>query len=78
MPTATFKFVVRDRRDLAEVDELCGTHGIAPERVWLMPEATDSTTLLGRSAGLVDACMARGMNLGTRLQVLLWGDTRGT
>lgn len=78
LPGATFKVVVRGEADLDEVSELCADFSIAPERVWLMPEATDAETLIARSLELADLAVARGMNLGTRLQVLLWGDTRGT
>lgn len=78
LPAASFKIVVTGPADHDEIDALLADFAIAPHRVWLMPEATDAETLVARSRSLAEHCVARGFHLGTRLHVLLWGDTRGT
>jgi len=72
---AVFKFVVADPAELDEVATLVAAHDLAP--VWIMPEGTDPTTVLGRARSLADPVLARDWNLTTRLHVLLWGDERG-
>jgi 7-carboxy-7-deazaguanine synthase len=71
---ATFKFVVQAVRDLAEIDELVTAHGLDP--VWVMPEGTDSATVLARMRELATPVLDRGWHLSTRLHVLLWENTR--
>ena len=44
----------------------------------IMPEGTDSQTLIQRGAALADAVLARGYGLSDRLHIHLFGDTRGT
>ncbi len=72
---SVFKFVVGDLSDLDEVGELVRRFGLAP--VWVMPEGVTSSVIVTRMRELVDAVLARGWNLSTRLHVLLWEDTRG-
>lgn len=75
---ATFKFVVTCPEDLVEVQALVDAHQIAPERVWIMPEARTAALLEGkRASSLAEAAVARGWNVSSRLQVVLWGDERG-
>jgi len=71
---AVFKFVVQHPDDLDEIHELVTTHGLGP--VWVMPEGTDSATVLIRMRQLADPVLARGWHLCTRLHVLLWENTR--
>jgi 7-cyano-7-deazaguanosine (preQ0) biosynthesis protein QueE len=75
---AWFKFVVRDSPDLAEVEDLIAEFSIPRDRVMLMPEGIDSTTLIERSRWLVDVCMKRGFRFTPRLHILLFGNKRGT
>ncbi len=77
-PRALFKFVIASRADLAEVAALAQTHGIAPDRLFVMPEGTDSATLRQRSAWLAPAALAAGWRFSDRLHIHLYGDTRGT
>lgn len=76
-----FKFVVRDRADLIEVDSLLERIGIEPSRsremVFLMPEGTSPTPGPER-AWVVDACRERGWMYGCRLHLTLFGNTPGT
>ncbi|GLZ37904.1 7-carboxy-7-deazaguanine synthase QueE [Actinokineospora sp. NBRC 105648] len=71
---ASWKFVVQTPDDLAEVEALATEYGLDP--VWIMPEGTDSTTILDRMRLLADPVLARGWNLTSRLHILLWGNVR--
>ncbi len=76
-----WKFVVAPpyERDLAEIDALLAALGVPePGPILLMPEGTDAETLARRSRDLVPICMARGWRLGSRLQIDLFGNQRGT
>ena len=48
------------------------------DRVLLMPEGVDTQTLASRSSWLVDICKREGFRLCPRLQIELFGHTRGT
>lgn len=75
---ATFKFVATSDADLAEAAGVVDGLGIPSDKVWIMPEGRDSSTLHAGATALADRVLAYGFNLTTRLQVHLWGDTRGT
>lgn len=76
LPTASFKFVVCSRADLAEVTAFQRGFEIAPERIFLMPEGRDARTLQDRSLWLADICRDHGFRFSPRLHVLLWGNER--
>ena len=75
---AWFKFVIAQPEDVAEVAQLVTAHKIPPERVFLMPEGTDSATLRQREEWLVPLCLKHGFRMSVRLHIHLFGDTRGT
>ena len=77
-PRAYFKFVVATPGDVAEVLALAQTYAMPRERVFLMPEGTDSATLLMRARWLAQICAREGLRLSDRLHIHLYGDTRGT
>jgi 7-cyano-7-deazaguanosine (preQ0) biosynthesis protein QueE len=70
---AFFKVVVVSKDDLVEIEKL----GLPKEKVILMPEGTDPTTLSERSRWLAETCTQRGYRLGARLHVHIWGAERG-
>jgi 7-carboxy-7-deazaguanine synthase len=72
---AVWKFVAQDPTDLDEIDDLVTAYNLHP--VWVMPEGTDSTTVLTRMRLLADPVLARGWHLSTRLHTLLWENDRG-
>ncbi|MDA4115981.1 MAG: 7-carboxy-7-deazaguanine synthase QueE [Thaumarchaeota archaeon] len=74
---AWFKFVVCDLKDLAEIEGVVSEFSLPRERVILMPEGVDATTLLERSRWLVDVCKEKGFRFSLRLHILLWGNRRG-
>ena len=75
---AVFKFVVAQPTDVDEVLALAARHAIAPARVWLMAEGTDSATLAAREKWLAPLCIANNLTLSKRMHIDLFGDTRGT
>lgn len=77
-PKAWFKFVIAAPEQVAEVLALAGQYGIAPGRIYLMPEGTDSATLRTRQAWLAPLALAHGLRLSDRLHIHLYGDSRGT
>lgn len=77
-PKAWFKFVVADDADIGEVAELQALYRIAPERLFVMPEGTDSEALRERSKWLAGAALTHGWRFTDRLHIHLYGDTRGT
>ena len=64
--------------DVAEVLDLTETYSIPRERLFLMPEGTDSATLRTRARWLAEICGREGLRLSDRLHIHLYGDTRGT
>jgi 7-carboxy-7-deazaguanine synthase len=72
---ASWKFVAQSVGDLDEISNLVNRHSLAP--VYVMPEGITADVIAARSHDLVDAVLARGWNLTTRLQVLLYGNRRG-
>lgn len=77
-PRALFKFVIASPDDLDEVRSLAQTYAMTPERLFVMPEGTDSATLRTRSRWLSEAAVQAGWRFTDRLHIHLYGDTRGT
>jgi len=74
------KFVVSSAEDLAEIELLIADIGVAipPDRIMLMPEGTKIEVIRGRDETLIDLCLKHGYRYCNRLQIDLFGDTRGT
>jgi hypothetical protein len=64
--------------DLNEIKALVQIFAIPPERLFVMPEGTDSATLRERSRWLAQAALHAGWRFSDRLHIHLYGDTRGT
>jgi organic radical activating enzyme len=77
-PRAWFKFVIASREDADEAAALVREHGIAPARVFLMPEGRDSDTLHERARWLAPLAAQNGFAFTDRLHIHVFGDTRGT
>jgi len=75
---AWFKFVVAAPEDTAAVAELQELYRIEPERLFVMPEGTDSETLRERSKWLAREALTHGWRFSDRLHIHLYGDVRGT
>jgi 7-carboxy-7-deazaguanine synthase len=73
------KFVVSSENDLAEIKNLLSRLPPVPlHQILLMPEGIDVKTLAARSPWLVDICKREGFRFCPRLQIELFGHTRGT
>ena len=73
------KFVVSSDNDLAEIKSLLLNLPPVPlHQILLMPEGIDVKTLATRSPWLVDICKREGFRFCPRLQIELFGHTRGT
>lgn len=77
-PRAFLKFVVANPSDLDKVTALIEKHRHPRDRIYVMPEGTDSSTLREREAWLSAAALEHGLRMTDRLHIHLYGDTRGT
>jgi organic radical activating enzyme len=73
-----FKFVVDDAFDEDEIAKIVDEVHLNPMRVILMPQGVDPMTLWKNQQLCADIAMKRGWRMTTRLQIALWGNTRGT
>jgi 7-carboxy-7-deazaguanine synthase len=75
------KFVVSngEEREIAEIESLIASIGPVPaDKVLLMPEGRDQATLWLKAKLLIPIISERNWRLAPRLQIDLFGDTRGT
>ena len=77
-PRAFFKFVIAEPADVDEVLFLQRAYAIPADKVFLMPEGTDSAALRERLAWLEPLAAGHGFKVSDRLHIHLFGDTRGT
>jgi len=73
------KFVVDTKDDLHEIDEyLTYLHGVVPSRVLLMPQAVDAETMHQKAEWIEPFCHTRGYRYCPRMQLVWYGNKRGT
>lgn len=73
------KFVVAQSSDIQEIQEILAQLPlVSPDRICLMPEGRDSNILWQRAKELVPIAMEHGWRIAPRIQIDLFGDTRGT
>ena len=72
-----WKFVVSDKSDLGEINEITEMFGIPPKDVWLMPEGTTQDEVLSKLRWLAEYTIIRGWNLTNRTHIMIWGSARG-
>lgn len=74
------KFVVSDQSDFDEIEDFLGRLRPRPEsgRVLLMPQGRSIEEIDSVSKWLVSETLSRGYRFCDRLQIRLFGDTRGT
>lgn len=78
-PDYQIKFVVESPDDLSEIDSLLRQIGqYEATSVLLMPQGVTAEELDGRRDWIVEACKDRGFRYCPRLQIALFGNTRGT
>jgi len=74
------KFVVANETDAVEALAFLpqALPDLPKSKIHLMPEGTDTETLARRDAWLVPFCKNHGCRYGPRLQIQLFGNTKGT
>ncbi|MBN2507047.1 MAG: 7-carboxy-7-deazaguanine synthase QueE [Verrucomicrobia bacterium] len=74
------KFVVMSAADVDEIQLLLPGLGrtIPPAKILLMPEGTSAEGMRGRNGTVVELCKQHGYRYCHRLQIELFGHTRGT
>jgi 7-carboxy-7-deazaguanine synthase len=73
------KYVIDHPEDVDDVDRhVEGVGGIAPDRVFLMPQGTDADELRQKTSWLKPAAEKRGYSVSPRLHIELFGNRRGT
>jgi organic radical activating enzyme len=75
---SVLKFVVEGPHEVQEAAELAARSGYPSSRVWVMPQTTSAADLGQLIAELSPAAIRAGFKISSRLQVLAWGDARGT
>ena len=71
------KFVIDAEEDLPEVEEyLTRLHGVVPDRVLLMPQATDVETMYQKAKWIEPFCHTKGYRYCPRMQLVWYGHTR--
>ena len=73
------KFVVDTKEDLNEVEEyLTCLHGVVPSQVFLMPQAIEVETMHEKAKWIEPFCSAKGYRYCPRMQLVWYGNKRGT
>jgi 7-carboxy-7-deazaguanine synthase len=74
---ANFKFVIGSSMDTIEVHGLIKKYQICKKQIWLMPQASNRTSLENARQNVVDLCLAHGYNYSDRLHVQIWDSKKG-
>jgi 7-carboxy-7-deazaguanine synthase len=74
---AWFKFVVGDESDLDEVLAIQARHGLAADRILLMPLGMLREEQQALMPHVVEWCKRHGFRFSPRLHILVWGPRRG-
>jgi len=78
MGRSYFKFVVSCEEDFNEIDKFVNDFVISTHQVIIMPEGVYSHILSNRMVWISEEIKKRGWRMTPRLQVFVWGNTRGT
>lgn len=73
LPNVWFKFVVQGEGDWRAIDMLELPH----EKIMLMPCAASRAELAAARGAIAEMCIAHGVRLGERLQLVLWDTEKG-
>jgi organic radical activating enzyme len=76
-PNASFKFVVEEPADLAEILALVRQYNIPREAIYLMPQGVLAPVLSEKQDWLVEICKSHGFRYTDRLHIRIWGAKRG-
>ena len=79
MPDYQLKFVVESPDDIGEIDTILTQLGEPdPANILLMPQGVTQEELSKKSPWIISLCKERGFRFCPRLQIALFGHTRGT
>lgn len=78
MRKSYFKFVVSCEEDIDEIDNFVKDFVISNHQIIIMPEGVHSQILSNRMVWISEEIKKRGWRMTPRLQVFVWGNTRGT
>lgn len=72
------KFVIQDRNDITEIDELLSKLDSADKnKVMLMPQSQSRADYIAKAPIVAEICKNTGFTFCPRLQLLLWDNQRG-
>ena len=74
---ANFKFVIENKQDLDEVQELEDQFVISRNKILLMPQAQTKEALQQKQIELIEICKEFGYTYSDRLHVRIYGDKKG-
>jgi Organic radical activating enzymes len=77
LENVTFKFVICDKEDLKEMEDIINKIQIEKRKVIIMPEGTDEETIKKRSCWLIEYCKERSYRYSPRIHIWLYGNKRG-
>lgn len=77
LPLTSFKFVVQQPEDFAEIDQIVRDCDLNHSKIIIMPEGSTQDEIRKHSLLAVDEVKARGWRLLPRLHIALWGAGRG-
>jgi len=77
LPNAFFKYVVANKKDVAETELLVEKYQILKDHVLLMPESQTKSQLYQRQPIIKQLSKSSNFGYSTRMHILLWGDQRG-
>lgn len=72
-----FKFPAENSAQLEKIDEFITAHGIAGEKVFIMPLGATRAEQLSRMGTVFDYCVKRGYRMTPRLHILVHDTRRG-
>lgn len=76
-PNSIFKFVVSDKKDIEEIQDIINSVNIKNDKIYLMPSAENQKQLKIFTEIAVEECLKYGYNFSTRLQIIIWNETTG-
>jgi 7-carboxy-7-deazaguanine synthase len=71
------KFVVNDREDVPEIQDMVEALGADKSRILLMPQGRNHQELAARSEAVVKICTELGYRFCPRVHIEIWGNRRG-
>ena len=76
-PKTWFKFVVEDKKDLAEVEIFVSKYNLQKSRILLMPQAKTKLELKKKGKSVLKMALQKNWKFTPRKHIELWGNQRG-